>query len=103
MNLRGKQKRFLRATAHHYTPLFQVGKGDVNAEMIKQIDEALAKRELIKISLLQTTTLTPEEVGQTLEEAIHCQVVQIIGHVLVLFKISPHDDKREISNQVRSM
>lgn len=103
MDLRGKQKRFLRATAHHYTPLFQVGKGGVNDEMLKQIDEALAKRELIKIILLQNTDMTTDEVAEILEKTIHCQVVQIIGHVLVLFKISPKDDHREISNRVRSL
>lgn len=39
--LTGKQKRFLRSKAHHLTPIFQVGKGGVNDNMIKQIAEAL--------------------------------------------------------------
>ena len=35
--LTGKQKRFLRSKAHHLDPIFQVGKGGVNENMIKQI------------------------------------------------------------------
>lgn len=44
--LTGKQKRFLRAKAHHLQPIFQVGKGGVNENMIKQIADALEAREL---------------------------------------------------------
>ena len=39
--LTGKQKRFLKSKAHHLTPIFQVGKGGVNENMIKQISDAL--------------------------------------------------------------
>lgn len=53
LKLTGKQKRFLRAEAHHLNPIFQVGKDGVNDNMIKQIGEALERRELIKISILQ--------------------------------------------------
>ena len=53
MNLTGKQKRFLRSKAHHLNPIFQIGKGGVNDAMLVQIGEALEKRELIKVSLLQ--------------------------------------------------
>ncbi|WP_116289045.1 ribosome assembly RNA-binding protein YhbY, partial [Klebsiella pneumoniae] len=51
--LTGKQKRFLRAQAHHLSPIFQVGKGGVNDNMVKQISEALEARELLKVSVLQ--------------------------------------------------
>ena len=51
--LTGKQKRFLRSKAHHLDPIFQVGKGGVNENMIKQVADALEARELFKISVLQ--------------------------------------------------
>lgn len=100
MTLRGKQKRFLRAQAHHLQPIFQVGKGGLNAEMIKQIDEALEKRELIKVSLLQNTDEVAEEVAVVLEKELHCQVVQIIGRVLVVFKPSSKEKYQKISKEV---
>ena len=46
--LTGKQKRFLRSKAHHLNPIFQVGKGGVNDNMIKQIGEALRSTRIIK-------------------------------------------------------
>ncbi|MEO2756036.1 YhbY family RNA-binding protein, partial [Enterococcus faecium] len=64
MSLRGKQKRFLRSQAHHLQPIFQIGKGGINSAMIVQIEEALEKRELIKVSLLQNTDEIAEEAAQ---------------------------------------
>lgn len=68
MSLRGKQKRFLRSKAHHLQPIFQIGKGGINSAMIVQIEEALEKRELIKVSLLQNTDEVAEEAAQVLEK-----------------------------------
>ncbi|WP_122646877.1 ribosome assembly RNA-binding protein YhbY [Enterococcus mediterraneensis] len=103
MELRGKQKRFLRSQAHHLQPIFQIGKGGVNDAMIKQIDEALEKRELIKISLLQNTDEITEEVAEVLQDAINCEIVQIIGRVIVLFKPSSKEKYQKLSKEVRSI
>ena len=88
MSLRGKQKRFLRSQAHHLQPIFQIGKGGINSAMIVQIEEALEKRELIKVSLLQNTDEVAEEAAQVLEKEIDGEIVQIIGRVIVLYKPS---------------
>ncbi|EOT46968.1 MULTISPECIES: ribosome assembly RNA-binding protein YhbY [Enterococcus] len=103
MELKGKQKRVLRSKAHHMNPIFQVGKGGVNEAMIIQIGEALEKRELFKISLLQNTDELPEEVAETLEEALDCNVVQIIGRVLVVFKPSRNEKYQKISQEIKSL
>ena len=67
--------------------------------MITQIDEALEKRELIKITLLQNTDEVAEEVAEELTAAIHCDVVQIIGRVLVLFKPSSKEKYQKFQQQ----
>jgi RNA-binding protein len=103
MDLRGKQKRFLRSEAHHLQPIFQVGKGGLNDAMITQIGEALEKRELIKVSLLQNTDEIAEDVAAELEAALHCDIVQIIGRVLVVFKPSSKEKYQKISSRVRSI
>ena len=103
MKLRGKQKRYLRSQALHLQPIFQVGKGGLNDAMITQIDEALEKRELIKITLLQNTDEVAEEVAEELTAAIHCDVVQIIGRVLVLFKPSSKEKYQKISAAVKEI
>ena len=86
--LRGKQKRFLRAKAHHLSPIFQVGKGGVNENMIKQISEALEVRELLKISILQNCDEDKDTVASGLVNGTKSELVQIIGNTIVLYKES---------------
>lgn len=86
--LTGKQKRFLRAEAHHLTPIFQVGKGGVNENMITQIKEALEVRELIKVSILQNNSDDKHEVAEELAAGAGAELVQLIGHTVVLYKES---------------
>jgi RNA-binding protein len=86
--LRGKQKRFLRAKAHHLDPIFQVGKSGVNENMIKQISEALEVRELIKISILQNCDDDRNEVAAALSRGAKAELVQVIGNTIVLYKES---------------
>ncbi len=86
--LTGKQKRFLRSEAHHLSAIFQVGKGGVNENMIKQIKEALEVRELIKVSILQNNTDDKNEVAHALAEGCEAELVQLIGHTVVLYKES---------------
>lgn len=103
MKLRGKQKRFLRSQAHHLQPIFQIGKNGINEALLIQIGEALEKRELIKINLLQNTDEVAEEVAHVLEAEVHCEIVQIIGRVLVLFKPSSKEKYQKISKEVRDI
>lgn len=103
MSLRGKQKRFLRSKAHHLQPIFQIGKGGINSAMIVQIEEALEKRELIKVSLLQNTDEVAEEAAQVLEKEIDCEIVQIIGRVIVLYKTSTKEKYQRLSNEVKAI
>ncbi|EST56439.1 RNA-binding protein [Brevibacillus panacihumi W25] len=86
--LTGKQKRFLRAEAHHLSPIFQVGKGGVNENMITQIKEALEVRELIKVSILQNNLDDKHQVAEDLAAGAGAELVQLIGHTVVLYKES---------------
>lgn len=86
--LTGKQKRFLRAKAHHLDPIFQVGKGGVNENMIKQINEALEVRELIKVQILQNCDDDKQDVADALVNGAKAELVQVIGNVIVLYKES---------------
>lgn len=100
MNLRGKQKRFLRAQANHLQPLFAVGKNGLTQDWLAQLDGALDKRELIKVSILQNADETTGDVKEFIEQNSDIQVVQEIGRVLVLFKVSSNPKLRELSQRV---
>jgi RNA-binding protein len=86
--LTGKQKRLLRSKAHHLNPIFQVGKGGVNENMIKQISEALEARELIKISILQNCEEDKDDVAIAVSKGTDAELVQLIGNIIVLYKES---------------
>ncbi|MBF0706475.1 ribosome assembly RNA-binding protein YhbY [Guptibacillus hwajinpoensis] len=92
--LTGKQKRFLRAKANRLNPIFQVGKGGVNENMTKQIEEALEVRELIKVSILQNCDEDRNTVGVQLSTETGAELVQIIGNMVVLYKES--EENKEI-------
>ncbi|SDD18256.1 RNA-binding protein [Terribacillus halophilus] len=86
--LTGKQKRYLRAQAHHLKPIFQVGKIGVNDNMLIQIGEALEKRELLKVSLLQNCLDEKEDVAAAIAEGTGASIVQIIGSTIILYRES---------------
>ncbi|MDF9763886.1 RNA-binding protein [Bacillus velezensis] len=94
--LTGKQKRFLRSKAHHLTPIFQVGKGGVNENMVKQIAEALEARELIKVSVLQNCEDDKNDVAEALAKGSRSQLVQTIGNTIVLYKESKENKQIEL-------
>lgn len=91
--LTGKQKRFLRAEAHHLTPIFQVGKGGVNEHMLLQINDALEARELIKIRILDNCEEEKHEVAEELARGTRSELVQLIGLTVVLYKESRNNKK----------
>jgi RNA-binding protein len=86
--LTGKQKRFLRSKAHHLNPIFQVGKGGVNENMIGQIADALEARELLKVSILQNCDEDRDTVAARLTKGTKAELVQVIGNTIVLYKDS---------------
>lgn len=86
--LTGKQKRFLRAKAHHEKPLFQVGKAGVNDNLIEQLNDLLEKRELIKVNILQNCLDDKTVVADQLVAGTNAHLVQIIGNIIVLYKES---------------
>jgi RNA-binding protein len=92
--LTGKQKRYLRSKAHHLDPIFQVGKGGVNENMVKQVAEALEARELFKISILQNCEEDKNVVAEQLAKGTGADIVQIIGNTIVLYKESA--EKKQI-------
>ncbi|MDE5556952.1 MAG: YhbY family RNA-binding protein [Ruminococcus sp.] len=89
--LTSKQRAYLRSIASSYDTIFQVGKGGITETMCKDIGEALRKRELIKLRVLENSGYTAREAGEAIAEATGSEVVQVIGSKFVLFKRNPKD------------
>ena len=77
-------------------PIFQVGKGSISPSLITAIDEALAARELIKISVLKNCADDPREIAEMLSERTRSQVVQVIGKKIVLYREGKEEKKKII-------
>ena len=83
--LTGKQRAALRREANGLEPVFQVGKSGMDAPLIEGVAQCLAKRELVKLRLLENCPEQPKDVAAALAEATGAEVVQVIGRVAVLF------------------
>lgn len=94
--LTGKQKRFLRAKSNHEKPIFQVGKSGVTENMLAQINDALEKRELIKVKLLQNCLEDKHDVSETIANETNAYIVQIIGNNIIFYKESEENKTIEL-------
>lgn len=91
-----KQRADLRSQANGLETLFQVGKGGISDTLIKQTDDALRARELIKLKVLRDTSPeTPKITAQKIAEATKSDVVDVIGGVMILYRYNPklHEKK----------
>ena len=62
--LNGKQRAALRRQAHGIPALYQIGKDGITENVIKQFDDALEARELIKVHVLENSLLDTRDGGQ---------------------------------------
>lgn len=99
-NLRGKQKCFLRAQANGMNPLVNVGKNGLTKIWLDQVEDAIEKRELFKISVLQNADVDVADVKAYIESNSMIEVVQTIGRIVLVYKRSNNPENREFSNQV---
>ena len=96
----GKERAAFRAQANHLEPLFQVGKGGMSDALIKQTDDALKARELIKVKvLLESSPITPRETADELAKATGAEVIQVIGGVIVLYRESPELKEKALQKE----
>jgi len=91
-----KQRSFLRGKANSIDAIFQVGKGGISENLLKQLDDALEARELIKIRLLPNSGLEIREVCRQLAEQLGAEEVQVIGTKFVLYRRSKNNPRIEL-------
>lgn len=95
-NLTSKERAYLRSLANTMDPIFQYGKDGLSENFIKQINDAIEVRELIKISVLENADADVKELAAEICEKAHCQSVQIIGRRIVFYRQARDKDKRKI-------
>ena len=91
-----KQRAYLRGLANTMEPILHAGKGGISDAMIKQADDALEARELIKGKVLETAPATAREVAEEIAAKVNAQVVQVIGRTFVLFRQKEKDSQIQL-------
>jgi RNA-binding protein len=85
--LNGKQKAYLRSLAQNERAILQIGKDGLSDTLIQTLNDALKARELVKVSVLKTGPVDDmKETAFDLAMHTKSEVVQIIGHTIVLYK-----------------
>ena len=95
MDLTSKQRAQLRGLANSIDTIVHVGKDGLGDNLIKQADDALEARELIKGKVLENSMLTAREAADALATATRSEVVQVIGTKFVLYRQSHNKDKKD--------
>ena len=93
MDLTSKQRAQLRGLANGIDTILHVGKDGLGDNLVKQADDALEARELIKGRVLENAMLTPREAAEALASATRSEVVQVIGTKFILYRQSHKKDK----------
>ncbi|MBR7033605.1 MAG: YhbY family RNA-binding protein [Clostridia bacterium] len=101
--LNSKQRAYLRGCANTMEPVFQVGKGGVGDSLVRTVVDALEARELIKLSVLETSSSTARETADKLSLLTGADVVGVIGRRIILFKESSKTENRRYSSKIRGM
>ena len=88
-----KQRAYLMSQASAMDPIFQIGKASLTPEIITALDEALEKRELIKVSVLKNCIDDPREIAAVIGERTHSEVIKVIGKKMIFFRQAKKNSK----------
>lgn len=98
-----KERAKLRAEANTLDPIIQIGKEGVTDAVIAQMEDNFNTRELFKVKVhLETAPETPKELAAKLAEAVNCEIVQVIGGIIVVFRINQQLRQKEAEKKKRA-
>ena len=99
--MNSRQRAYLGSLASEMSPIFQVGKASLTPELIAAIDEALEKRELIKVSVLKNCIDEPKEIATVIAERTQSQVVKVIGKKMKFYRPLKKNPKIKLPEQIK--
>lgn len=79
----------LRSQANSLEPIIHIGKDGITDAVLKQADDALTARELIKGTVLKNCDFTAKEALNILCEKLNAHGVQAIGRKFTLYRENP--------------
>ena len=104
MELTSKQRAQLRGLANTMDTILHIGKDGIGENLVKQADDALEARELIKGKVLENNIEYDARLAaQELARATRSEVVQVIGTKFVLYRESHSKPKEKRIQLVKSV
>ena len=97
--LTSKQRAYLRGLANGLDPILHMGKGGLSDAMIRQADDALTARELLKGKALETAPISARETAQAIAEAVGAEGVQVVGRTFVLSRRNEKEPQIQLPKQ----
>ncbi|HHY82641.1 MAG TPA: YhbY family RNA-binding protein [Clostridiales bacterium] len=94
--LTSKQRSYLRKLANSQDAIFQIGKGGIGPNMVKQVNEALEARELVKVHVLENSELSTREACDILAAETGAEGVQVVGSKFVIYKKSRENPRIQL-------
>lgn len=91
--LNSKQRAYLRSLANPLETILIVGKNGIDSDVVKQADDALTARELIKGKVLETAPVSPKEAAEQIASETSSENVQVIGSKFVLYRRNEKEPK----------
>jgi RNA-binding protein len=91
-----KQRAYLRGLANPLVAILQIGKNGINDNLIKQVDDALEARELIKLSVLETAPDDNRVLAEELASSTNSVLVQVIGNKITLYRPKKKNSKIQL-------
>lgn len=88
-----KQRAFLRSMANPLDTILMIGKDGMSDDIMRQADDALTARELIKGKVLETAEITARQAADELAAPLSAEVVQVIGGKFVLYRKNQKEPK----------
>ena len=99
----GFQKKYLKGLAHGLKPTVFVGQKGAVPSVVKALDEALEKHELVKMKNIEFKEQSKKEaIAAVLEKEARAERVAMIGHMAILYRQQKDPEKRKIVLPVRS-
>lgn len=94
--LTSKQKSYLKSLGSTMDSIVQIGKGGISPTVVDSAQDALTKRELIKVRVLQNCLTEPGDAIAELAGQTGAELVQVIGRNGLLYKRNPEKPKIEL-------
>lgn len=91
-----KQRAYLRKLSHTLEPIFQIGKDGISDALIDGIDMALAKREILKVHILESALLDTRETCDAVAKRLDAEPVQAIGNKFIIYRKAEDEKYRQI-------